>query len=211
MVYLPDHFAMEDPARIAALIAANPLATLVTRGPDGLAANHIPLLLDPDRGANGTLVGHVARNNPLWHDGWHEGESLVIFQGTDAYITPTWYASKEETHEVVPTWNYAVVHAWGPLVIHDDTQWVRGAVGRLTRAMEASRPVPWRMGQAAQPYLAEMLANIVGIELPVARLAGKWKASQNRAPADRASTIAGLREAGDDAMAGLVEDAAPRS
>ena len=120
MVYLPEHFEMHDRHRMAGLIAANPLATLVTLGPDGMAANHIPLLFDPDLGEYGTLVGHVARNNDLWRDGHHDGESLAIFQGIDAYITPTWYASKQVTHEVVPTWNYAVVHARGPLVIHDD-------------------------------------------------------------------------------------------
>ncbi|HYI25356.1 MAG TPA: FMN-binding negative transcriptional regulator [Thermomicrobiales bacterium] len=197
MVYLPPHFEMSDREQIAALIAANPLATLVTIGPDGICANHIPLLLDPNRGDNGTLIGHVARNNDLWRDGHHQGESLAIFQGIDAYITPTWYASKQETHEVVPTWNYAVVHAYGELVIHDDERWVRGVVGRLTQAMERRQPEPWRMGDAPQAYLTTMLANIVGIEMPISRLIGKWKVSQNRTPEDRESAIDGLRRTGD--------------
>jgi transcriptional regulator len=193
MVYLPPHFEMNDRDRIAELIAAHPLATLVTLGPDGMAANHIPLLFDPDRGEHGTLVGHVARNNDLWREGQHDGESLAIFQGVDAYISPTWYASKQVTHEVVPTWNYAVVHARGPLVIHDSEKWVRAVVGRLTTAMEQHQPVRWRMGEAPQAYLATMLANIVGIEIPVSRLTGKWKASQNRTADDQASAIDGLR------------------
>jgi transcriptional regulator len=207
MIYLPAHFEMNDPKHIHELVASNPLATLVTLGPDGLAANHIPLLFDSDRGEHGTLVGHVARNNDVWREGCHDGESLAIFQGIDAYISPNWYASKHQTHEVVPTWNYAVVHAYGPLVIHDDEKWVRGLVGRLTKAMEAAQPVPWRMGQAPQPYLEVMLANIVGIELPITRLVAKWKASQNRTADDRASAAAGLREAGLSEMADLIENA----
>ncbi len=208
MVYLPPHFEMNDRDHIADLVAANPLATLVTLGPDGIAANHIPLLFDPDRGEHGTLIGHVARNNDVWREGHHNGDSLAIFQGIDAYISPTWYASKQVTHEVVPTWNYAVVHARGPLVIHDNEKWVRGVVGRLTNAMEQHQPVRWRMGEAPQEYLATMLANIVGIELPVTQLTGKWKASQNRTAADRASAIDGLRGTGDRsdaAMADLIE------
>ena len=208
MVYLPAQYEMQDPERIRELVASNPLATLVTLGTDGLVANHIPMLFDDNRGEHGTLVGHVARNNVLWREGFHDGESLAIFQGIDAYISPNWYASKQETHEVVPTWNYAVVHAWGPLVIHNDVKWVRGLVGRLTKVMETAQPVPWRMGQAPPAYLEEMLANIVRIELPITRLVAKWKVSQNRTAEDRASAAAGLRAAGTPdamAMADLVE------
>ncbi len=209
MVYLPPHFEMTDRERIAALIAANPLATLVTIGPDGIVANHIPLLFDPDRGEHGTLIGHVARNNDVWRDGFHQCESLAVFQGVDAYITPTWYASKRVTHEVVPTWNYAVVHAHGPLIIHDDEKWVRVVVARLTNAMEQQQPVRWRMGDAPQAYLSAMLASIVGIEIPVSRIVGKWKISQNRTAEDRESAVDGLRGSGDannEAMATLIAD-----
>lgn len=214
MVYLPDHFAETDCAKLKGLIDAQPLATLVTIGPDGIAANHIPLLFDGSRGEFGTLIGHVARNNDLWRAGYHEGESLAIFGQAEAYVSPTWYATKIETHEVVPTWNYAVVHAYGPLVVHDDERWVRGVVGRLTKATESSRPLPWKMGDAPQDYLKGMLANIVGIEIPIARIVGKWKVSQNRTAADRDGAAAGLRstgDAGDASMADLIEAASDGS
>ncbi|MDQ3655378.1 MAG: FMN-binding negative transcriptional regulator [Chloroflexota bacterium] len=207
-MYLPEHFAESRPEAMHRLIAAFPLTTLVTLGPAGMAANHIPLLLDPDRGEFGTLIGHVARSNEVWREGNHDGESLAVFQASDAYISPNWYASKQETHEVVPTWNYAVVHAYGRMIVHDDEKWVRGVVGRLTKAMEASQLVPWKMADAPAGYLKGMLANIVGIEIPVSRMIGKWKVSQNRSDADRASASAGLRSSGDpgDAeMADLIE------
>ncbi len=197
MVYLPKHFAESNPEALHHLIAAFPLATLVTLGADGIAANHIPLLLDPARGEFGTLIGHVARNNEVWREGEHEGESLAVFLGADAYVSPNWYASKAETHEVVPTWNYAVVHAYGSLKVHEDEKWVRGVVGRLTKAMEASQPKPWKMADAPAGYTNVMLGNIVGIEVPVSRMIGKWKVSQNRSDADRASAAAGLRLTGD--------------
>ncbi len=208
MVYLPDHFAELDREALRRLIVGQPLATLATVGPDGIAANHIPMLLDSNRGEFGTLIGHVARNNDLWRDGYHEGESLAVFGAAEAYISPNWYASKAETHEVVPTWNYAVVHAYGRLIIHDDENWIRGVVGRLTKTMESSQPVPWKMADAPADYIRGMLGNIVGIEIPVSRMIGKWKVSQNRSDADRASASVGLRSTGDpgDAeMADLVE------
>lgn len=208
MVYLPPHFAETRPESMHRLIAEFPLATLVTVGDDGIAANHIPLLLDPARGEFGTLIGHVARSNDLWRAGRHEGESLAVFQSADAYVSPNWYASKQETHEVVPTWNYAVVHAYGRLVVHDDEKWVRGVVGRLTKIMESSQLVPWKMADAPAPYIKGMLGNIVGIEVPVSRMIGKWKVSQNRSDADRSGAAAGLRSTGDPgdaAMANLIE------
>jgi transcriptional regulator len=208
MIYLPEHFEESRPEAMRQLIADFPLATLVTLGPDGMAANHIPLILDDSRGEHGVLIGHVARNNELWRDGQHRGEALAVFQGPDAYVSPNWYALKQETHEVVPTYNYAVVHAYGPLVVHDDPKWVRGAVGRLTKKMESSLPVPWKMADAPRDYLDGMLANIVGIEIPVSRMVGKWKVSQNRNEADRESAIAGLRSTGhpsNAAMADLME------
>lgn len=210
MVYLPDHFAETRPDRIRQLIAAFPLATLVTAGPDGISANHIPLLLSPDHGEHGTLIGHVARNNPIWHAGRHEGESLAIFQSWDAYISPNWYASKAISHEVVPTWNYATVHIYGELTVHDDGKWVRGVVGKLTRAMEAAQPQPWKMADAPRAYLDGMQTNIVGIELGITRILAKTKASQNRTVEDRASVMAALTATGEPrnaAMADLIRDA----
>jgi transcriptional regulator len=120
-------------------------------------------------------------------------EVLAVFQAADAYISPNWYPTKQETHEVVPTWNYAVVHAWGQLVVHEDEKWVRGAVGKLTQAMERASDRPWKMGDAPQDYIRSMLGNIVGIEIPIQRIIGKWKANQNRNDADRNGTIDGLR------------------
>jgi transcriptional regulator len=206
MTYLPPHFREDDPARLKALIDSHPLAVLVAHTADGLQAHHIPLLIDASQGERGTLIGHVARNNKLWTTA-SGADVLVIFQAADAYITPNWYPTKQETHEVVPTWNYAVVHAWGPLVVHDDEKWVRGAVGRLTQAMERQNTPPWKMGDAPQEYLRGMLENIVGIEIPVRRILGKWKASQNRTDADRDGAVAGLtdRDApGDRAMAQIM-------
>ncbi len=207
MIYLPEHFAIDDSASLRDLIAAYPLATLVTLGPGGIAANHIPFILDIRGDGDGTLIGHVARSNDVWREGFHDGESLVIFQSVQAYVTPNWYPTKAETHEVVPTWNYAVVHAYGPLIVHDDAKWVRGAAGRLTKQMEALQSSQWKMADAPARYLEDMLENIVGIEIPIVRLIGKWKASQNRGDADRAGVITGLRsrdERDDAAMADLI-------
>lgn len=206
MTYLPPHFREDDPTRHKNLIDAHPLAVVVAHTVDGMEAHHIPLIIDTRQGEHGTLIGHVARNNTLWESA-ADTEVLVIFQAADAYITPNWYPTKSETHEVVPTWNYAIVHAWGQLVVHDDEKWVRGAVGRLTQAMERTNTPPWKMGDAPQEYLLGMLDQIVGIEIPVRRIVGKWKASQNRTDADRDGAIAGLIERdgpGDRAMANIM-------
>jgi transcriptional regulator len=211
-VYLPAHFEETSVEVMHRLIAEHPLATVVTVGPDGLEANHVPLLLDTRAGEHGALFGHVARRNDLWRAHPSDVEALVIFQGPAAYITPNWYATKRETHEVVPTYNYAVVHAHGPLIVHEDPKWLRGAVGKLTKAMEAAQPVPWKMADTPAPFIAGQLEGIVGIEIPVRRLVGKWKASQNRPLADRAGVADGLRERGegdDAAMAELVAERMP--
>jgi transcriptional regulator len=197
MVYLPPFNDQPDPMLIHACIREHPLGLLITHGERGLAANQIPFVLVVDADGNERLIGHVARNNDVWREGAAIGESLVVFQGNDAYISPTWYPSKAETHRTVPTWNYVTVHAYGPLVVHDDERWVRGAVGRLTKHMEATQPVPWKMADAPADYMATMLGNIVGIEVPVSRMIGKWKLGQNRTAADREGVIAGLRGTGD--------------
>jgi transcriptional regulator len=205
MLYLPPHFEETDPAAIAGLIAQRPLGTLITLGADGLSANHTPFLLDERSGDRGTLIGHVARNNAVWHDFDREVEALVVFQGPSAYISPNWYATKQETHEVVPTYNYAVVHAYGNIIIHEDEKWLRGIVGKLTKAMEASQPVPWKMADAPPDYLKMMLGNIVGIEIPITRLIGKWKTSQNRVDADRLGAAQALNALGDDESMAMAE------
>ena len=210
MVYLPPHFAETDTTALYHLIAAAPLGTLITAGADGLAANHIPFVLDPRAGEHGRLLGHVARNNAVWHDYDPAIEALVVFQAADAYVSPNWYETKRETHRVVPTWNYAVVHAYGTLLIHDDVKWIRGQAGMLTKRQEAAQPVPWKMADAPPEYTAEMLAQIVGIEIPITRLIGKVKASQNRVDADRLGAIAGLQQSpvpGDHAMAEIMASA----
>jgi len=213
-MYLPDHFAEHDPAALHGLIAEHPLGTLVTLTADGLTANHLPFLLAADAGEHGTLLTHVARGNHVWQDSSADHEALVIFQGPSAYISPNWYPTKAETHRQVPTYNYAVVHAHGRLVIHDDEKWLRGFLGRLTRRMEASQPKPWKMGDAPQDYLRQMLGGIVGIEIPIDRIVGKWKVSQNRLPTDRAGAVAGLRTTGEPeavAMADLIASTATRT
>ena len=205
MIYLPEHFDASEPRAMRDLIDTFPLATLITSGADGVSANHIPLMLEADRGPHGTLIGHVARNNDLWREGLHDGESLAVFQSIDAYISPNWYPSKQQTHEVVPTWNYSVVHAYGKLVVHEDKKWIRGVVGKLTRKMEAvTSEQPWKMADAPSDYIESMLVDIVGIEIPITRIIGKTKASQNRLACDRDGAAAGLRDKGDQAMADLI-------
>lgn len=201
MPYIPGHDEVTDPAVLAPFMARHPLAALVTH--DGLTpqVDMIPLLLvdapDDERATTGkALIGHVARANPLWREELHRGETLATFGPAEHYISPTWYPSKAEHHRTVPTWNYLVAHAWGPLDVHDDPKWVRAAVARLTTAMEARQPEPWRMGQAPSDYLDEMLANIVGIRIPVRRMVGRFKVSAQRTDAERLGARDGvLRQA----------------
>jgi transcriptional regulator len=208
-MYLPKHFAETRIEVLHALVRAHPLGALVTLGAGGLEANHIPFEIDPDPAPFGTLRAHVARANPVWRDG--AGDALVIFQGPALYVTPSWYPSKREGGKVVPTWNYVVVHAYGVLRAIDDATWLRAFVTRLTDRHEGRRAAPWKVTDAPADYVDKMLTAIVGIELPVARLAGKWKVSQNRPAADRAGVVAGLEADGDDAaraMAAAVRGAA---
>jgi transcriptional regulator len=213
VMYLPAHFAETDLEAMRRLIRENPLGALVTRGAEGLTANHLPFEVATEAGPYGTLRGHVARANPVWQDGSAAHDVLVIFQGPSAYISPTWYPTKAETHQHVPTYNYAVVHVHGRLVVHDDPRWLRGVLGRLTRTMEAPRPTPWKMGDAPPDYLQEMIGRVVGIEIEATRLVGKWKVSQNRLPVDRQGAADGLRATGTPAaaaMADLILDTAIR-
>lgn len=200
MVYLPEHDVAVSADEVAQLISAVPLATLITSDGKTLSANHIPLLLEP--GADGDrLIGHVARANDVWHEGNHEGQTLVVFNGADHYVSPTWYPSKQEHHRVVPTWNYLVAHVYGELVIHDDVRWTRAAVAKLTRVMEGGRDGAWHMGQAPADYLGEQLGKIVGIELRISRIVGKFKVSAARSSADRDGAAAGIEgESGGSAL-----------
>ena len=212
-MYLPDHLAEHDPATLHGFISEHPLGLLVTLDVDGLSANHVPFLLAPDTGAQGALLTHVARGNHVGQDFSPDHEALVVFQGPSAYISPNWYPTKADTHRVVPTYNYAVVHAHGSLVIHDNEKWLRGLLGRLTKRMEEPQAAPWKMRDAPQDYLRQMLGGIVGIEIPISRLVGKWKVSQNRLPSDRKGAVEGLRSIGGaetDAMADLITATAAR-
>lgn len=207
-MYLPPHFEESRPEAVAELVAEFPLGLLVTTAGQQLVADHIPLLFDPTSGESGTLRGHVARSNELWHRHNPDLDVLVVFQGPTAYITPNWYASKAETHRVVPTYNYLVAHAYGRLIVHVDEKWIRGIVGRLTKAFEATEPAPWKMADAPRKFIDDQLTRIVGVEIPVTRWIAKWKASQNRPIADLANVVSGLSDRGrpqDAAMARTIE------
>jgi len=207
-MYVPKHFSEARVEVLHELIRAHPLAAIVTLTPGGLAANHVPLEIDPDPPPYGTLRGHVARANPMWRELVPDVQALAIFQGPQIYVSPSSYATKRETGKVVPTWNYAVVHARGALRVIDDRAWLRGFVERLTNRHEAGRSDPWKVTDAPSEFVEQMLAAIVGIEIPVARLAGKWKVSQNRPARDREGVVERLTQEGTDdavAMAHLVK------
>lgn len=174
------------------LIGTHPFATLVTTSADGLTADHLPLFLDPNAGEYGTLRGHIAVANPLAKAGPEPFDALAIFQGPHAYVTPSWYPSKAEHGKVVPTWNYAVVHAHGPARLMRNDDWLRQLLKDLTTQHEADRPAPWSVDDAPADYVTRQLKGIVGVEIPLQRLEGKWKMSQNKSAADRRGVAAGL-------------------
>ena len=202
-MYLPKHFEQTERAALSGLMRARPLATLVTLSPRGIEANHVPLLLDERAGPLGTLRGHVARANPLWRRAG--ADVLAVFRGPDAYVSPGWYPSKREHGKVVPTWNYTMVQARGVLRAVDDAPWLRALVGHLTNTHESAQRAPWSVADAPDDYVQQMLRAIVGIEIPIDTLAGKWKVSQNRSAADREGTAQGLETIA-PAMAALVRD-----
>ena len=184
-MYIPAHFLIKNPQDIHTIIQEHPLGALVTLGPDGLDANHIPFEFDPTQGAHGLLTAHVARANPVWEQCQDGADVLVIFRGNESYISPNWYPSKHETHRQVPTWNYEVVHVHGRLTVMDEEKFVRRVVARLTREHEASELRPWKMGDSPPEYIDGMLRAIVGIEIEIKRIEGKAKLSQNRETRDR--------------------------
>jgi len=195
-MYLPKAFEQHDPERLRHFIRSYPLGTLVTATPSGLDANHIPLLVAETAGAAATLHGHIARANPLWREVVPDAAALVIFQGPDSFISPSWYPSKRENARVVPTWNYAVVHVHGVLRFVDDPAWVRSNVEALTREHEGKRDAPWAVTDAPADFIEKMVAAVVGIEISITRLVGKWKVSQNRSISDRLGVVEALeREA----------------
>lgn len=204
-MYVPKQFEEPSIAAMHELIRAQPLSTLVTLSADGLNANHIPLHLSESPEPFGTLLGHVARANPVLADFTGTTETLAIFHGPNAYISPSWYATKKQTGKVVPTWNYSVVHAYGYVRVVDDPLWLRAQLEMLTRHNEAPFPEPWAVADAPAEFTDSLLAAIVGVEMVITRLTGKWKVSQNQTPQNQASLIAGLEASGLQSMAALVE------
>ncbi len=208
-MYVPPHFEISNPEVLHDLIVHHPLGVLVTQSESGLNANHIPFELDATGSTQGILRAHVARNNAVWQLSTNGDEVLVVFQAEDAYISPNWYPSKHETHQQVPTWNYRVVHAYGRITIHDDEKYVRALVGRLTKKHEANQPKPWKMSDAPRDYMEMMVKSIVGIEIEITRMIGKFKLSQNRENRDRLNAGQVLVEQGNEilgkAMLGLVQ------
>ena len=204
-MYLPKYFEERDVGALHGLIRAYPFATLLTRTADGIEANHLPFELNPEPGPFGTLRGHVARANPVWRESLAGAEALIVFQGPAGYISPSWYPTKEQNGEVVPTWNYAVVHARGPLQFIEDKDWLLGLVTRLTVRHEAGSGEPWHVSDAPAPFIQQLLGAIVGIEVPIRLLQGKWKLSQNRPQQDQQGIVQGLSAQEGDAAASLAK------
>jgi transcriptional regulator len=204
-MYVPAHFAVDE-AAVHELLARHGAADLVTLTDEGLVATMLPFAYVPDAGTRGSLHGHLARNNAQWKLP-ARGEALAIVRGPDAYISPSFYASKAEHGRVVPTWNYVTAHVHGELIVHDDAEWTESVVRRLTEKHEASSARPWSVDDAPREYIEGQLRAIVGIELLITRVEAKAKLSQNRPEQDIPGIITGLRERGDSASAGLVERA----
>jgi transcriptional regulator len=212
-MYVPAHFKPDD-VEVLALLGSGRAANLITATAGGLMATMLPLAYDgPEEraalGRWGALVGHVARNNAQWRTP-AIGEAMVLLAGPDAYISPAWYATKREHGRVVPTWNYITAHAYGRLVIHDDPAWVEANVRRLTGLHEGERAEPWSVDDAPEPYLAGQLKAIVGVEIVISHVEGKWKLSQNRSAADMAGAIEGLEATGEQGISAAMREAATR-
>ncbi|WP_201837984.1 FMN-binding negative transcriptional regulator [Microvirga zambiensis] len=197
-MYQPPHFREDSLAVQHALIKAHPLGLLVTFGSTGLLANPLPFVLDAEASPMGTLKTHLSRANAQWQDFDPDQDALVVFQGPEAYITPSWYAAKREHGKVVPTWNYAIVQARGRIRIKDDPDWLRQQIAAMTETQENLRSEPWAVSDAPPPFVAAQLKGIVGVEIEITRIEGKWKVSQNRSEADRQGVAEGLRLSQED-------------
>jgi transcriptional regulator len=191
-MYQPKHFIESRPDVLQALMQRHPFATVVWQGAEGLTAEHLPLLWQ-DGGAHGVLIGHVARANPVWQQA-NGAAVMAVFHGPQHYISPNWYPSKAEHHKAVPTWNYAVVHAHGRLSVMNDVETKRMIVSALTRTHEQTQAHPWQLSDAPEDYIAQMLHAIVGVQMVIERLEGKWKVSQNQPVSNREGVIAGLQQ-----------------
>lgn len=199
-MYTPDAFAETRRDVLEDAIGRIGFSTLVTADADGILATHLPLVLDA---AAGTLSGHFARPNPHWKRA--PGAALAMFLGPHFYVSPSWYPSKQEGGKVVPTWNYIAVHVRGTITLHDDAMWLRDHLERLTAANELGRDHPWSVGDAPESYIAAMMRGIVGFELAITAIEGKWKLSQNRNQADRSGVRTGLQAVGQGALADLMD------
>jgi len=211
-MYIPSSNAEHRPEVMCDFIEAHPLGALITASADGLFETHLPLLVDRGRGAHGVLEGHLARANPHHRQASVTSEALVIFTGPEAYVTPAWYASKAEHGKVVPTWNYVAVHAYGTLRFVEDGAWLHAHLERLTRRHEDGRAEPWSIADAPAEYIAGLERAVVGMELTITRLEGKWKMSQNRPAADIDGVVRGLGEsphAGEREVAAIVSARRP--
>jgi transcriptional regulator len=197
-MYVPPAFQENDTAALHAAIRAAKLATFITTTAEGLIGTPLPMIFDAAEGPHGTLYGHVARANPQWKL-TPIGDAMAVFMGPDAYVTPSWYATKRETGKVVPTWNYVAVHAYGPVEFFEDTERLRDVVTRLTHLHEGSRAEPWAVTDAPETFIQSQLRGIVGLRMPITRIDGKRKMSQNRSTEDRAGVVDGFSARGDAA------------
>lgn len=207
-MYEPSHFKVEDREQLHAVIRAHPLATLITAGEGGLTANLVPFVLHAEEGKRGVLRAHLARPNPQWKAIAAGAETLVVFTGVERYVTPAWYATKRETGKVVPTWNYVTVQVSGPARAIEDPVWLRAQLESLTRQQEEPRAEPWDVADAPEPFIAAQARGIVGVEVEIASITGKFKLSQNRQEPDKLGVYAGLSaepESEAQAMAALVK------
>jgi transcriptional regulator len=204
-MYTPKAFEVTDLALLHAAMKQSELATLVTMTTQGLVATHLPLLLDETKGEYGTITGHVSRANLQWRESDPNVDALIIFLGLDTYVSPNWYPAKQENGRVVPTWNYAAIHAYGRLTFFEDPEWLRIMVTELTKRHESSFPAPWQVTDAPAVYIDSQLKAIVGFEFRIVRLEGKQKFNQNRAVQDRLGVIEGLRGLGNERKTEVAE------
>ncbi|MEK7949135.1 FMN-binding negative transcriptional regulator [Luteolibacter soli] len=208
-MYVPPHFQENRPEVIDEIIAKNPLGTLVYSMSSGLDATHVPFVHRRSDGGDGVLLAHVARKNPIWNEVADGSEVLVIFHGGDAYVSPNWYPSKHETHRLVPTWNYQVVHVRGTIHFTEDAKALRSLVALLTHQQEtaAAEPKPWKMGDSEPEYIAGLVAAIIGVEIRITSISAVSKLSQNREERDKAGLVSELLKRGEDELAAEIEKA----
>jgi transcriptional regulator len=205
-MYVPEHFSEHRLPVLQQAIASAGLANLITMGAGSLIASPVPLMLDPEAGPYGTLIGHLARGNPQWRASDNSVQALAIFMGPDAYISPSYYETKRMTGKVVPTWNYVTIHAYGTVSFSEDTEDLLQIVTRLTARHEAGRAAPWAVSDASPAFTQSQLKGIVALRMPIERLQGKWKMSQNRPAHDRLGVVGGLEADGAHDVAAIVAE-----